>query len=94
MCAVFLPFPPAPRSIPPPPLPTAGPPLPTWPRFSPECQHGANAGLDKARALLEPLKAKFPWISYADLWTLAGAVSVEAMGGMGRGGGSQQGVGG
>lgn len=31
--------------------------------------------------MLEPLKAKFPWISYADLWTLAGAVSVEAMGG-------------
>jgi len=50
-------------------------------RFSPECDHGANAGLDKARAVLEPIKAKFPWISYADLWTLAGVVSVEAMGG-------------
>jgi cytochrome c peroxidase len=32
-------------------------------------------------ALLEPIKAKFPWISYADLWTLAGAVAIEAMGG-------------
>ena len=51
-------------------------------RFSPECDHGANAGLAKARALLEPIKAKFPWITYADLWTLAGAVSVEAMGGV------------
>ncbi len=34
-----------------------------------------------ARALLEPIKAKFPWITYADLWTLAGATAVEAMGG-------------
>ena len=74
MCAVILPFPPQPPSH-------CCPPLPTGPWFSPECQHGANAGLDKARSLLEPLKAKFPWISYADLWTLAGAVSVEAMGG-------------
>ena len=75
-------------SIPPvPPVKHPRPPPPPGPRFSPECQHGANAGLDKARALLEPLKAKFPWISYADLWTLAGAVSVEAMGGTGWGGG-------
>ena len=50
-------------------------------RFSPECEHGANAGLAKARSILEPIKAKFPWISHADLWTLAGVVSVEAMGG-------------
>lgn len=50
-------------------------------RFAPESTDGANAGLDKARAFLEPVKAKHPWISYADLWTLAGAVAVEAMGG-------------
>jgi len=50
-------------------------------RFEPECSWGANAGLEKARAILEPIKAKFPWISYADLWTLAGAVAVEGMGG-------------
>ena len=50
-------------------------------RFAPESEHGANAGLAVARALLEPVKAKFPWISYADLWTLAGAVAIEAMGG-------------
>ena len=55
-------------------------------RFTPECEHGANAGLAKARAILEPIKAKFPWISYADLWTLAGVVSVEAMGGESVGG--------
>lgn len=50
-------------------------------RFSPESNHGANAGLDVARKLLDPVKAMFPWISYADLWTLAGAVAVEEMGG-------------
>lgn len=50
-------------------------------RFAPESEHGANAGLAVARALLEPIKKKFPWISYADLWTLAGCVAVESMGG-------------
>lgn len=50
-------------------------------RFSPESNWGANAGLGIARDLLEPIKKKFPWISYADLWTLAGAVAIEEMGG-------------
>jgi len=50
-------------------------------RFSPESGHGANAGLDIARNLLEPIKRQFPGISYADLWTLAGAVAIEHMGG-------------
>jgi cytochrome c peroxidase len=50
-------------------------------RWAPESEHAANAGLQVARALLEPIKAKFPWITYADLWTLAGATAVEAMGG-------------
>ena len=50
-------------------------------RFSPEAKWGANAGLDIARKLLEPIKAKYPGISYADLWTLAGVVAVESMGG-------------
>ncbi|GAX79053.1 hypothetical protein CEUSTIGMA_g6493.t1 [Chlamydomonas eustigma] len=50
-------------------------------RFEPECSWGSNAGLDKARSILEPIKAKFPWISYADLWTLSGVVAVEGMGG-------------
>ncbi|GMH35454.1 hypothetical protein BSKO_03322 [Bryopsis sp. KO-2023] len=50
-------------------------------RFSPECDHGANAGLAVARDLLEPIKKQFPWISYADLWTLGGAVAIEEMGG-------------
>lgn len=50
-------------------------------RFAPEANWGANAGLAVPRDLLEPIKAKFPWISYADLWTLAGAVAIEEMGG-------------
>lgn len=50
-------------------------------RFAPEADYGANAGLKIARDLLEPVKKKFPWISYADLWTLAGAVAIEDMGG-------------
>lgn len=38
-------------------------------------------GLCYPRQFLEIVKAKFPMISYADLWTLAGVVSLEAMGG-------------
>jgi cytochrome c peroxidase len=50
-------------------------------RFAPESNHGGNAGLHIARNLLEPLKAKYPGISYADLYTLAGTVAIEALGG-------------
>jgi cytochrome c peroxidase len=50
-------------------------------RLSPECSHGANAGLGVARDLLEPIKAKYPGITYADLYTFAGGVAIEAMGG-------------
>ena len=32
--------------------------------FLPEANWGANAGLAVARDLLEPVKQKFPWISY------------------------------
>jgi len=46
-----------------------------------ESGYGANAGLSVARALLEPIKACHPDITYADLWTFAGCVSIEAMGG-------------
>jgi peroxiredoxin len=41
----------------------------------------ANAGLHHARAFLEPVKRAHPWITYADLWTLAAVVAIEAMGG-------------
>lgn len=50
-------------------------------RFSPEADHGANAGLHIARNILEPVKKQFPGLTYADLWTLAGVVAVEEMGG-------------
>ncbi|KAJ2763328.1 heme peroxidase, partial [Coemansia nantahalensis] len=50
-------------------------------RFSPEADHGANAGLGVARARLEPLKKKYPHISYGDLYTLAGVVGVQELGG-------------
>ncbi|GMH89365.1 hypothetical protein TL16_g11434, partial [Triparma laevis f. inornata] len=46
-------------------------------RFNPEATWGANAGLTSARNALEPIKAKHPDISYADLYTLAGVTAVE-----------------
>ena len=48
-------------------------------RFAPEANWDANAGLGKARDRLESVKQQFPAISYGDLWTLAGVVSIEAM---------------
>lgn len=46
-------------------------------RFAPESLHGANAGLAVARGVLEPIKKEFPWISYGDLWTLAGVAAIQ-----------------
>lgn len=50
-------------------------------RFEPESLHGANAGLNIARELMEKVKKEFPWISYGDLWTLAGVAAIQEMGG-------------
>jgi len=50
-------------------------------RYAQESGHGANAGLALARERLEKVKAKYPGLSYADLWTLAGCVAIEQMGG-------------
>lgn len=50
-------------------------------RYEAEGGDPANAGLQHARAFLEPIKAQFPWITYADLWTLAAVVAIEEMGG-------------
>merc|ERR1711963_528361 len=50
-------------------------------RFKPECDHGGNAGLGIARKLLEPIKARHPDVTYADLYILAGVVAIEEMGG-------------
>jgi cytochrome c peroxidase len=48
-------------------------------RFSPESAHGANAGLSVARDLLDSIKSKYPGLSYADLWSLAGVVAIQEM---------------
>lgn len=50
-------------------------------RFEPEIAWGANAGLKQAQDLLEPIKKKFPSVSYADLWIYAAIVAIEEMGG-------------
>jgi catalase (peroxidase I) len=50
-------------------------------RFEPESADGANAGLNIERDILEPVKREFPEVSYADIWTLAGAVAIEFTGG-------------
>jgi cytochrome c peroxidase len=50
-------------------------------RFKPEALHGANNGLNLARAYMEEIKNEFPWISYGDLWTLGGVCALQEMGG-------------
>eukprot|EP00899_Mesostigma_viride_P008051 jgi/Mesvir1/17247/Mv07658-RA.1 len=50
-------------------------------RNDPECGHSANNGLKIAMDLLAPVKAKYPVISYADFFQLAGIVAVEVTGG-------------
>jgi len=50
-------------------------------RYEAEGGDPANAGLQHARVFLEPVKAKHAWITYADLWTLAGVVATREMGG-------------
>lgn len=50
-------------------------------RYEAEGGDPANAGLQHARLFLEPVKRAHPWVTYADLWTLAGVTAVEAMGG-------------
>ncbi|OEU23718.1 putative cytochrome c peroxidase [Fragilariopsis cylindrus CCMP1102] len=50
-------------------------------RFQTEAADPENAGLEVARAFLEPVKAKYPDISYSDLWILASYVGLENTGG-------------
>ena len=50
-------------------------------RFAPELIDPANTGLQNAMRFLETIKKEFSWISYGDLYTLAGATAIEAMGG-------------
>ncbi|GAQ83478.1 ascorbate peroxidase [Klebsormidium nitens] len=46
-----------------------------------EYAHGANAGLKIAIDILEPLKQKYPGLTYADIYQLGGYVAVEITGG-------------
>lgn len=46
-----------------------------------EADDPANAGLGVARGLLQPFKARYPAVGYADLWALAASVAIPAMGG-------------
>lgn len=50
-------------------------------RFEPEMSDGANAGLKMVQDILEPIKQKFPQLSYADIWTVAGVEAIKASGG-------------
>lgn len=50
-------------------------------RLKPEMDMGANAGLTKARAFLEPIAEKYPLVSWADLIQMASALAVEIAGG-------------
>ena len=50
-------------------------------RFEYEASDPENAGLATARAFLEPVKRRFPAISYSDLWILASYVAIEHTGG-------------
>ncbi len=46
-----------------------------------ELAHPNDAGLENARALLQPMKQSYPDISYADLYQMASAAAIEASGG-------------
>lgn len=50
-------------------------------RFPPESTDPDNAGLSIIRDLLHPVKAKYPSVSYADLYVLASAAAIEFVGG-------------
>ncbi|PIA47452.1 hypothetical protein AQUCO_01400242v1 [Aquilegia coerulea] len=50
-------------------------------RFEIELKHAANAGLVNALKLLQPIKEKYPGVTYADLFQLASATAVEEAGG-------------
>ncbi|CAL5027433.1 unnamed protein product [Urochloa decumbens] len=50
-------------------------------RFDVELKHGANAGLINALKLIQPIKDKYPSITYADLFQLASATAIEEAGG-------------
>lgn len=50
-------------------------------RFAQEFNDIGNTGLNTSKSYLDQVHESFPWISYADLYTLAGVVAIENMGG-------------
>lgn len=50
-------------------------------RFEPEITDGANAGLAMMQDILKPVREKFPDLSIADLWTMAGTQAIALTGG-------------
>jgi len=50
-------------------------------RFEPEINHGGNAGLKHAIALLKPIQSAHSGLSWADLIVDAGCIAIETMGG-------------
>lgn len=50
-------------------------------RYDIELKHAANAGLNKALSLINPLKEKYPNVTWADLFQLASATAIEEAGG-------------
>lgn len=50
-------------------------------RFDVELKHAANAGLVNAVKLIQPIKEKYPGVTYADLFQLASATAIEEAGG-------------
>ncbi|XP_065881461.1 probable L-ascorbate peroxidase 6, chloroplastic/mitochondrial isoform X2 [Euphorbia lathyris] len=50
-------------------------------RFEAELKHGANAGLPNGLKLIQPIKDKYPGVTYADLFQLASATAIEEAGG-------------
>lgn len=50
-------------------------------RFAQEFNDVGNTGLNTAKSYLDQVHQDFPWISFADLYTLGGVVAIEDMGG-------------
>lgn len=50
-------------------------------RFAQEFNDLGNTGLTTSKSYLDQVHENFPWMSFADLYTFAGCVAVEALGG-------------
>lgn len=50
-------------------------------RFAKESNDPSNNGLQNAAKFLEPIHAKYPWLSHGDLYTLAGVTAIQEMDG-------------